>query len=106
MTIRLSRLARADLDEIRTYTVETWGRDQWLRYYSGLVDAFERITENPMTGRSRDLFAPGLRSLGFERHLIFFAPIAAADSAPVILRIVHRRRYLPALVYYDDLDAM
>ena len=28
MTIRLSHLARRDLDEIRRYTVETWGRDQ------------------------------------------------------------------------------
>ena len=106
MTIRLSRLARRDLDEIRTYTVETWGRDQWLRYYAGLVVAFEQIAENPTTGRSRDLLGPGMRSLGCGRHLIFFAPIAAADGAPVILRIVHRRRYLPALVYYDDLDAM
>jgi len=36
--IRLSRQARADLEEIRRYTVKTWGRAQWLRYYRGLAD--------------------------------------------------------------------
>lgn len=41
MTIRLSRLAQRDLDEIRRYTVDTWGRAQWLKYYRGLVRAFD-----------------------------------------------------------------
>jgi len=26
----LSRRARADLEEIRRYTIKTWGRAQWL----------------------------------------------------------------------------
>ena len=47
MTIRLSGLAKADIEDIRDYTVETWGRDQWLIYYLQLVTAFERITEDP-----------------------------------------------------------
>lgn len=105
MTIRLSRQARQDLDDIRSYTLDRWGRDQWLKYYRGLVEAFERISDDPMTGRNRDLFRAGMRSLPYGKHLIFFAPIAAADGQPVILRIVHQRRYLPGLAYYDDLDA-
>lgn len=105
MTIRLSRLARQDLDDVRRYTIETWGHDQWLKYYRGLVRAFEGIMANPDSGRDRSLFAAGLRSVGYEKHIIFFARIAAADDAPVILRIVHQRRHMPALVYFDDLDA-
>ena len=101
--IRLSRLARRDLDEIRRYTVETWGRNQWLAYYRSLVRAFEGISTNPEGGRDRSLFAPRLRSLNYKRHIIFFARIAAADNEPVILRIVHQRRNMPALVYFDDL---
>ena len=104
MTIRLSRLARQDLDDIRAYTIETWGRDQWLKYYLGLVRAFEDITANPERGRDRSLFATGLRSVNYERHVIFFAQIAAAGGSPVILRIVHQRRNLPALVYFEDMD--
>lgn len=104
MTIRLSGLARSDLEDIRDYTVRTWGRDQWLVYYRQLVAAFERISEDPATGRDRSLFVAGMRSVNCQRHVIFFKPIAAAGGAPVILRIVHQRRNMPALVYYEDLD--
>ena len=105
MTIRLSGLARADLEDIRDYTVRTWGGDQWLVYYRQLVTAFEQIGEDPDTGRDRNLFVPGMRSVNCRRHVIFFKQLDAADGAPVILRIVHQRRNMPALVYYEDLDA-
>ena len=104
MTIRLSRLARQDLDDIRRYRVETWGRDQWLKYCRGLVRAFEGIAANPDGGRDRNLFAPGLRSVNYRQHVIFFARVGAAGDAPVILRIVHQRRHMPALIYFEDLD--
>ena len=103
MTIRLSRRARRDLDDIRRYTNDTWGRNQWLTYYRGLVRAFEAIAADPDGGRDRSLFAAGLRSLNFGRHVIFFARIDAAGGEPVVLRIVHQRRNLPALVYFDDI---
>ena len=103
MTIRLSRLAGRDLDDIRRYTVETWGRDRWLRYYRGMVAAFEGIAADPDDGRDRSLFAAGLRSVNYRQHVVFFARIAAASGEPVILRIVHRRRNMPALVYFEDI---
>ena len=103
MTIRLSRLAKRDLDDIRRYTLDTWGRDQWLKYYRGLVRAFENIMANPDGGRDRSLFAAGLRSIDYEKHVIFFARVSAADNAPVILRIVHQRRNMPALTYFEAL---
>ena len=104
MSIILSRLARQDLDEIRTYTVKTWGRAQWLSYFAGLTKAFEAISRNPEKGRSRDLFHPGLRSVNYQRHIIFYKRIVANDNLPVLLRIIHQKRYLPALIYYEDLD--
>ncbi len=103
MTIRLSRLARRDLDDIRDYTLATRGHDRWLDYYRGMVGAFERIAADPDSGRDRSLFAPGLRSANYRRHVIFFAKIEAAGGEPVILRIVHGRRNLPALVYFDEI---
>lgn len=105
MTIRLSRQARADLEDIRRYTVEIWGRAQWLAYYRKLVQGFENIVRNPDTGRDRSLFVPGMRSLNCEKHIIFFQCLAAAKGKPVVLRIVHQKRHLPALVYYEDLDS-
>ena len=73
-------------------------------YYRGLVRIFETISNNPEGGRDRSLFAPGLRSLTYRRHVVFFARVAAADNEPVILRIVHERRNMPALVYFDELE--
>lgn len=106
VSILLSRLARADLEEIRRYTVETWGRAQWLVYYRKLVQGFETIARHPDAGRDRSLFVPGMRSLNCEKHVIFYQRLDAAKGAPVILRIVHQKRHLPALVYYEDLDAV
>ncbi len=105
MTIRLSRLARRDLDDIRRYTLDAWGRDQWLKYYRGLVRAFEDIMANPDDGCDRSLFAPSLRSIDYEKHVIFFARVSAAENAPVILRIVHQRRNMPALTYFEFLGS-
>ena len=103
MAIRLSRLARRDLDDIRRYTIETWGRAQWFAYYRGLVRAFNDIALDPDGGRDRSLFAAGLRSVNYKRHVIFFARIDAAGGEPVIVRIVHQRRNMPALVYFEDI---
>ncbi len=104
MSILLSKLAESDLDDIRQYTIETWGRSQWLRYYRGLVTVFERISEDPGTGRDRRLFVDGMRSVDYEKHTVFFKKLDAAGGAAVVLRIVHQRRNMPALVYYEDLE--
>jgi len=105
MAIRLSQLARSDLEDIRAYTLETWGRDQWLIYYRSMVLAFERITENPQSGKDRSLFVEGMRSINCGRHVIFYKCLEAADRKAVILRIIHQKLHMPALVYHDDLDS-
>ena len=106
MVILLSDRARKDLEDIRTYTIETWGREQWLTYYRHLVRAFDRIADHPETGRDRSLFVPGMRSINCERHVIFYKCLEVANGAPVILRIIHQKRNMPALIYYDDLDSV
>ena len=103
MTIRLSRLSRRDLDDIWRYTIKHWGREQRLTYYRGLVRAFEGIAAEPGGGRDRSLFVTGLRSVNYREHVIFFARVAAARDEPVIVRIVHQRRNMPALVYFEDI---
>lgn len=104
MTVKLSKLAMNDLNDIRDYTTKNWGRGQWLKYYRGMVAAFARIEERPDEGRDRSLFAEGMRSINYERHIIFYARLKSASDQPVVLRIVHQRRNLPALLYYEDLD--
>ncbi len=104
MAIRLSKRAVADLQEIRMYTIENWGLEQWLVYYRQIVTAFERIAAKPEIGRDRSLFVSGMRSINCERHVIFYRRLDATGGKPVVLRIVHQSRNLPALVYYEDLD--
>jgi toxin ParE1/3/4 len=45
-----------------------------------------------------------MRSLVYEKHLIFFAPVASFDGRPVILRILHQRRNLAGISYLDELE--
>ena len=105
MDIRLTRQARSDLGDIREFTIQTWGQDQWHRYFAGIVAMFERVTVEQKCGRPRDALRPRMRSLDYQKHLIFFEPITHAGGAVVILRIVHQRRDIAALSYHDDSDA-
>ena len=104
MTIKLSHLAQKDLDEVRRYTLKQWRQDQWFKYFRGFASTFETITEYPEKGRDRSLFYPGMRSVNYEKHVVFYLPIQANGGRPVILRILHQKRNMPALVYYEDLD--
>lgn len=60
MTIRLSRRAHRDLDEIRRHTVETWICEQRLTCCQGLVRTFERTAADPDGGRDRSQFVSEL----------------------------------------------
>ena len=101
----LSGRARRDLDDIRDWTIATWGRAQWQAYYRGLGAAFRRIASEPECGRPRALLGVGVRSLAYEKHLIFFAQVANFGGQTVILRILHQRRNLAAVTYLDDLES-
>ena len=103
--IKLSDLARQDLDDIRSYTLKTWGREQWHKYFRGLTLTFEKIQEDPSKGRDRSLLVEGMLSVNYGRHVVFFKVLEASHGQPVVLRIVHQKRHFPALVYYDDLDS-
>ena len=105
MTVRLSLRALQDIEEIRAFTVERWGQDQWLRYFAALSSALERIAANPSCGRPRDLIRDGMRSLTFQRHLIFFQSARDLGGRVAILRVVYERRNFAALSYHDDLEA-
>lgn len=80
MNFQLSELAKSDIDEIRAYTIETWGREQWLRYYRRLIDGFERIASTPEVGRDRYGFLPGMLSVAVERHVVFYRSFVGGCS--------------------------
>lgn len=100
MSYRLAPLAVLDLEDIRSFTIARWSREQWLRYYRDLVEAFARIAEDPRIGRDRSVLGRGLRSLPCGAHLVFWRVSHAGE--PVILRIVHARRALEALTFAEN----
>ena len=105
MTVRLSLLALQDIEEIRAFTLEHWGQDQWLAYFAALSAAFDRITAEPSCGRPCDLIRAGMRALASQRHLVFYQSASERNGRVAILRIVHERRNFAAMSYHDDLEA-
>jgi len=103
MTLHLSSSARQDLEAIRIFAIDRRGRQQWLNYYCGMAAVLEQIAAAPDAGRNRDVLYPGMRSVSCKGHLIFYRRTEVAGDAPVVLRIVHQRRNLPALRYLDSL---
>jgi len=100
MRYRLSSLAEADLDDIRAFTNERWGRARWQAYYRDLALAFERVADNPAIGRRRDPLRTGLRSLPCGAHVIFYLPLAGGVIG--IARILHQRQSAEALRWDDQ----
>ena len=100
MGFRLSSAAEADLAGIRAFTLERWGRAQWLAYRSDLAAAFERIAAEPGIGRRRDAFRPGLRSVPCGAHVVFY--LALDDGVVGIVRVLHARQNAAALRWSEE----
>jgi toxin ParE1/3/4 len=66
---RFSRLAEADLLEIATYTLNTWGEDQAAEYIDGMEEICQRLAENTHMGRACDHIRPGLRRIESGLHV-------------------------------------
>ena len=88
-SILLARAAYTDLEDIESYTLETWGEDQRVHYVSGLFDRFDAIAANSELGRARPELAVGVRSLPYERHVIFHEILAGRCQ---VLRVLHHAR--------------
>ena len=96
--IKLSRKAKADLDQIAEYTTRTHGRAQCSLYVNELEDCFEHLAEHPGLGHHCDHVSPGLRQWDQGRHAVFYRE---RPSGVRIVRILHDRM-LPQEHAMDD----
>jgi toxin ParE1/3/4 len=87
-TYRLPRLAEADLLDIATYTLHTWGQDQGIRYFEELEACCRKLADNPELGRACDHIRPDLRRMEQGRHVLFYRVEA---KGILVSRILHRR---------------
>jgi toxin ParE1/3/4 len=97
---RLSRLADADLMNIGTYTLRTWGEAQTIRYIDELEACCQRLADDPASGRPCDHVRPGLRRMEQGKHVVF---CRRQRGGILVSRILHERM-LPERRAIDDED--
>jgi toxin ParE1/3/4 len=85
MRLELTTPAREDLLDIWAYIA---GHDETAadKYLEGLRKRALEFIKHPELGRKRDEIIPGIRSLLFRNHLIFYR---VETSAIQVLRILH-----------------
>lgn len=84
-----SLAARADLLEIREYSIEQFGGDVADNYFLGFDEAFDLLADHPLIGAVRPDLGKGIRCLAHRRHRIFYC---VERDAVLIVRIVHHAR--------------
>lgn len=92
----LSPRARADLDEIWSYTAQRWDVDQAERYLRRIAEAVDLVAENPGLGRNCDYIRQGYQKFPVGSHVLFYRQVQDAID---IVRILHQQmdfdRHLP-----------
>lgn len=84
---KLSSKADGDLAGIFEYTILNFGLEQAKAYLLGLHEHFSALAEHPMQGRSAHEFAPNLRHLEYQSHIVFYVP---KKPGVRIVRVLHQ----------------
>lgn len=91
----LSPKAQADLDDIWIYIAKDSPANAD-KFIDRLVDTIQQILSTaPMAGRAREELGEGLRSLPFERYMVFYR---LENSVVEIGRILHSARDFEAVL--------
>ncbi|MCT8124575.1 type II toxin-antitoxin system RelE/ParE family toxin [Alishewanella sp. BS5-314] len=72
MRYKLSNLAQAHLQSIKTYTVEHYSDAQWQKYKTTLLTALQLLAENPDVGRSCADIYPNGYYFPVGKHVAYF----------------------------------
>jgi toxin ParE1/3/4 len=84
-TLELSERAQLDFRDILSYTLQTWGEEQLVKYRDLIASAFTAIINNPEAGRGDT--AP-YRRYTAGQHFIFYRIEGATVT---VVRILHRK---------------
>ena len=85
---RLSGAAKADIRSIYSSTEQKFGTYQAHAYAEGLRRTFLLLADFTLMGRAADDLWVGLRSFGYQSHMIFYT---VATDHIVIRRVLHAR---------------
>ncbi|MDX3773398.1 type II toxin-antitoxin system RelE/ParE family toxin [Chromatiaceae bacterium AAb-1] len=70
---QLTASARADLRDIKEYTVEVWGTAQAKKYLADIRKTLSILAANPLAGSDRPDTRDGARGYPYKRHVIYYA---------------------------------
>ena len=98
---RFSSRAEADLLNIGTYTLRTWGEAQTIRCLDELEQCCRDLADNPLLGRACDHIRPGLYRAENGKHVIFFR---RESSGIMVSRILHERMLPERHSFNDEQD--
>jgi toxin ParE1/3/4 len=94
---RLAWAPRAERD-----VVEIWrylSAQASIKAADELLRQIKRAAERPLTGRARDAFRPGLRSVLASSYIVFYR---LSDNGIEIVRVLHQRRELTAALSDEE----
>ena len=74
--------------DIGTYTLETWGIEQTVRYFEELEACCQQLADTPSIGRASDEIRPGLQRFEHGRHVIFYRQ---ETGGILVSRTLHQR---------------
>lgn len=91
----LRPLAEQDIADIWSAGADRWGIDQADRYFDGMMDLFDLLSEQPEIARLRNEFIPPVRIHIYGVHIVIFETV---ETGIAIIRILHQRRDILALL--------
>ena len=94
---RITNKAINDLEDIWSYTVDTWSERQADSYYEMLISFCQHIADHPALGRSYEEITKGLYGFTANKHIIFYRIIACDEIE--IIRILHGRMDLKSRIH-------
>ena len=84
-----SPAAKADLEEIRDYSVEQYDAVVADAYFLGFDAAFDLLAEHPFAGSEKPELGFAIRCLTHRKHRIFYT---VTDDIVLIIRVIHHAR--------------
>ncbi len=79
--------ARADLLNIRKYTIEKWGKEQSTKYLQELNKTLQLLTDSPSIGIQRADISLTTFSFPYASHIIYYT---LSNNFLIVLAVLHK----------------
>lgn len=64
--------AREDIAQIRSYTIKTWGNEQWLKYKKSLFEKLQNLADKPTMGIAISDISENAFRFPLKDHVVYY----------------------------------